>query len=103
MTAAAKHLTSVTLELGKSPTIVDETADLKWLRAGWLGKCLNNGQVCIAPDYVFVHEKQKAEFVQEVNKAIKGFIIEMPQEASSYARIVNQHHFNRVKSYVMMR
>jgi aldehyde dehydrogenase (NAD+) len=102
MAAAAKNLTSVTLELGgKSPTIVDETADLKMAarRVAW-GKCLNNGQVCIAPDYVFVHESKKTEFVEEVNKAIKGFYTENASEASSYARIVNQHHFNRVKSYV---
>jgi aldehyde dehydrogenase (NAD+) len=102
MAAAAKHLTSVTLELGgKSPTIVDETADLKMAarRVAW-GKCLNNGQVCIAPDYVFVHESKKAEFVAEVNKAINGFYTENASEESSYARIVNKNHFNRIKSYV---
>jgi aldehyde dehydrogenase (NAD+) len=102
MAAAAKHLTSVTLELGgKSPTIVDETADLKMAarRVAW-GKCLNNGQVCIAPDYVFVHESKKAEFVEEVNKTIKSFYTENASENDSYARIVNQHHYNRVKSYV---
>ncbi|SMG09891.1 aldehyde dehydrogenase (NAD+) [Marivirga sericea] len=102
MAAAAKHLTSVTLELGgKSPTIVDETADLKMAarRVAW-GKCLNNGQVCIAPDYVFVHESKKAEFVSEVNKAINHFYSENASEESSYARIVNEHHFNRIKSYV---
>jgi aldehyde dehydrogenase (NAD+) len=102
MAAAAKHLTSVTLELGgKSPTIVDETADLKMAarRVAW-GKCLNNGQVCIAPDYVFVHENKKAEFVAEVNKAINHFYSENASEESSYARIVNKHHFNRIKSYV---
>ncbi|MGJ8661654.1 MAG: aldehyde dehydrogenase family protein, partial [Bacteroidota bacterium] len=102
MAAAAKNLTSVTLELGgKSPTIVDETANIKMAarRLAW-GKFLNNGQVCIAPDYVFVHENKKAEFVEEVNKAIKGFYTENASSASSYARIVNEHHFNRVKSYV---
>jgi aldehyde dehydrogenase (NAD+) len=102
MRAAAKHLTSVTLELGgKSPTIVDETADIKVAarRLAW-GKCLNNGQVCIAPDYVFVHESKKAEFVEEVNKAILGFYTENASEADSYSRIVNKHHFHRVKSYV---
>ncbi len=102
MAAAAKHLTSVTLELGgKSPTIVDETADLKMAatRVAW-GKYLNNGQVCIAPDYVFVHESKKDAFVQEVNKAIKSFYSENAADATSYSRIVNNHHFNRVKSYV---
>ncbi|MFT4740234.1 MAG: aldehyde dehydrogenase (NAD+) [Marivirga sp.] len=102
MAAAAKHLTSVTLELGgKSPTIVDETADLKMAarRVAW-GKCLNNGQVCVAPDYVFVHESKKAEFIEEVNSAIKHFYTENAADASSYARIVNKHHFNRIKGYV---
>ncbi|MDA9120839.1 aldehyde dehydrogenase family protein [Flavobacteriales bacterium] len=102
MQAAAKNLTSVTLELGgKSPTIVDETADIDMAarRIAW-GKCLNNGQVCIAPDYVFVHESKKPEFVEAVNKYIKKFYTENVSEESSYARIVNGHHFNRVKGYI---
>ncbi|WP_296622517.1 aldehyde dehydrogenase family protein [Marivirga sp.] len=102
MAAAAKHLTSVTLELGgKSPTIVDKTADLKMAarRVAW-GKYLNNGQVCIAPDYVYVHESKKAEFVEEVNKAIANFYTETASDESSYSRIVNQKHFDRIKSYV---
>ena len=102
MQAAAKNLTSVTLELGgKSPTIVDETAniDMAARRIAW-GKCLNNGQVCIAPDYVFVHESKKTEFVEGVNKYIKKFYTENVSEESSYARIVNRHHFNRVKGYI---
>ena len=59
MKAAAEHLTSVTLELGgKSPTIVDETANLKdAAHRIAFGKWMNNGQVCIAPDYVFVHKE----------------------------------------------
>jgi len=68
MQAAAKNLTSVTLELGgKSPTIVDETADLKAVatRMVW-GKFANNGQVCIAPDYVLVHESKKDALVKVV-------------------------------------
>jgi aldehyde dehydrogenase (NAD+) len=102
MQAAAKNLTSVTLELGgKSPTIVDETAniDMAARRIAW-GKCLNNGQVCIAPDYVLVHESKKAEFIKGVNKYIDKFYTENVSEESSYSRIVNGHHFNRVKGYI---
>ena len=65
MEAASKHLTSVTLELGgKSPTIVDETAniDMAARRVAW-GKFINNGQICIAPDYLFVHESKKEAFI----------------------------------------
>ena len=71
MKAASQHLTSVTLELGgKSPTIVDETAnvDTAARRIAW-AKYMNNGQICIAPDYVFVHEKKKDAFIE----AGKGF------------------------------
>src|SRR5258705_2832992 len=66
MKAAAQHLASVTLELGgKSPTIVDETADLKMAAQtiAW-GKYTNNGQTCIAPDHIYVHASVKDEFVR---------------------------------------
>ncbi len=102
MKAAAKHLTSVTLELGgKSPTIVDKTADIKTAarRIAW-GKYINNGQVCIAPDYVFVHESKKDEFLKAVDETIKTFYEGDAKKQKSYARIVNNKHFNRVKSYV---
>ena len=102
MAAAARNLTSVTLELGgKSPCIVDQTADLKTTAriVAW-GKCLNNGQTCIAPDYLFVHQSIKDAFVQEYGKAIRDMYDAEGRgvEASdSYARLVNRHHFQRVK------
>jgi aldehyde dehydrogenase (NAD+) len=68
MEAAAKHLTSVTLELGgKSPTVVDETAniDAAARRIAW-AKFTNNGQICIAPDYLFVHESKKDEILAKL-------------------------------------
>lgn len=102
MKAAAKHLTSVTLELGgKSPTIVDETAniDAAARRIAW-GKFLNNGQVCIAPDYVFVHKNKKADFIKATKKYIQQFYTEDASKTTSYARIVNEHHHRRVSSYV---
>ena len=75
MKAASQHLTSVTLELGgKSPTIVDETAnvDTAARRIAW-GKFMNNGQICIAPDYVFVHENKKEAFIEAVKKYMTKF------------------------------
>jgi len=102
MEAAAKNLTSVTLELGgKSPTIVDETASVETAarRIAW-GKFLNNGQVCIAPDYVFVHKSKKEAFIAAVKKNIKQFYTEDASKADSYARIVNSRHQERISSYV---
>lgn len=103
MAAAAKHLASVTLELGgKSPSIVDETANLKTAaeQIAW-GKYLNNGQTCIAPDYVLVHESVKEPFLQEFRSVVKRMYDPENRgiEASdSYARIVNNRHFQRVQS-----
>ena len=102
MAAAAKNLSSVTLELGgKSPTIVDETANIKTAakRIAW-SKCLNNGQVCIAPDYIYVHESKKTELIDAINANIKKMYGESIGQSESYCRIVNNKHFNRVKSYM---
>ena len=105
MTAAAKHLASVTLELGgKSPAIVDESANVKQAaeQLTW-GKCLNNGQTCIAPDYLLVHESIKQSFIDAMRTALTGMYGADGQavEASdSYARIVNRTHFDRVRSLV---
>ena len=103
MAAAAKHLTSVTLELGgKSPSIVDETANLKTAagQIAW-GKYLNNGQTCIAPDYVLVHQSVKEPFLAEFRQAVRRMYnaedrgIEI---SDSYARMVNNRHFQRVRA-----
>jgi aldehyde dehydrogenase (NAD+) len=102
MTAAAQHLTSVTLELGgKSPTIVDETAHINSAvkRIAW-GKFANNGQVCIAPDYVFVHESKKQEFTKALQNQLVEFYGEEPEKSESFARIVNERHFDRLKGYL---
>ncbi|GAA4470644.1 aldehyde dehydrogenase family protein [Nibrella saemangeumensis] len=105
MTAAARHLASVTLELGgKSPAIVDETASITEAagQIAW-GKYLNNGQTCIAPDYLLVHESVKAPFLDAFQKAIQrmynpdGRGIEV---SDSYARIVNRRHFERVRHLI---
>lgn len=102
MNAAAKHLCSVTLELGgKSPTIVDDTAGVETAarRIAW-SKFANNGQVCIAPDYVFVHESKMDEFVSAVKKYVNIFYGDNPSTETSYGRIVNNRHFSRVKGYI---
>jgi len=102
MQAAAKNLTSVTLELGgKSPTIVDETASLGAVatRMVW-GKFANNGQVCIAPDYVLVHESKKDALVAAVKDKIKTFYGDDPSQSKDYCRIVNNRHHARVQSMI---
>ncbi|QZK91772.1 aldehyde dehydrogenase [Flavobacterium sp. CHNK8] len=97
--AAAVHLTPVTLELGgKSPCIVDETADLQLSarRIVW-GKIINAGQTCVAPDYILVHQKVKKEFttflIQEIEKALGS----NPEESRDFARIVNLKNWQRLK------
>ena len=102
MTAAAKHLTSVTLELGgKSPTIVDESADLKLAARtiAW-GKFTNNGQTCIAPDHVYVHAAVKDEFVRLTKEAIATAYGEGKSAQSSpvLARVVNERHTQRINA-----
>ena len=105
MRAAAEHLASVTLELGgKSPSIIDETADIKKIAAitAW-GKCINNGQTCIAPDYMFVHESKKDAFIEAYSDCIKKMYNADDQgveNSDSYARIVNERHFGRIKGYL---
>lgn len=100
MAAAAKNLTPVTLELGgKSPVIVDESANIKWAakRIIW-GKTINAGQTCIAPDYAIVHESVKDRLIEEMKKCIMEFYGKNPQSSQYYGRIVNSKHFNRLKN-----
>lgn len=98
MQAAARHLTPVTLELGgKSPCIVDETADLKTTaRRIVFGKFLNAGQTCIAPDYVLVHKSKEQKLLSEFKTAIEEFYGPDPKSSSAYGRIINDRHFTRL-------
>ncbi len=102
MAAASKHLTSVTLELGgKSPTIIDETADIKAMvpRITW-AKFVNAGQICIAPDYVIVHESKKEDFVQGMAQQINKHYGKDAIDSPDYLRIINSRHFLRLKGYL---
>ncbi|OUS01328.1 aldehyde dehydrogenase family protein [Flavobacteriales bacterium 33_180_T64] len=102
MKAAATYLSSVTLELGgKSPVIIDDTSHLdKAVKKIIFGKFLNAGQTCIAPDYVFVNESIKEEFVTRFKKQLKAFYSETPSSSHSFGRIVNQKHFKRLTGYL---
>ena len=102
LTAAAKHLTPTTLELGgKSPCIVDDSAKLRVTakRIVW-GKCLNAGQVCVAPDYVLVSEEKHDALVEELKAAIVELYGTDPQSSPNYARIVNERHFDRLTALI---
>lgn len=105
MQAAARHLASVTLELGgKSPTIIDETASIPdtALKTAW-AKCLNAGQTCIAPDYLIIHESQEAAFIQAFQKAVARLYQpdgQAVEKSDSLARIINDRHFDRLVGYL---
>lgn len=96
--AAAKNLVPVTLELGgKSPTIVDETANIKVAAKRIVfGKFLNSGQTCIAPDYIYAHVSIKEALVQELKAAIDQFY--PPQQA--YGNIINERHHQRLSKLI---
>ncbi|MDJ0712096.1 MAG: aldehyde dehydrogenase family protein [Woeseiaceae bacterium] len=102
MTAAAKHLTPVTLELGgKSPCIVMPDADLETTanRIAW-GKFTNAGQTCIAPDYILVDENTEKKLLPLLQKAITEMYGDDPQQSDSYGRIVSDRHFERIAAFI---
>ena len=101
MAAAAKYLTPVVLELGgKSPCIIDKTADLKRAakRIAW-GKTLNSGQTCIAPDYILIHKDIKDAFVEAFAKEVHNLHGEDIEADRHYVRMVSDRAFERVTSY----
>ena len=94
----AEHLTPAVLELGgKSPCIVDKTANIKLAAKRIVfGKFLNCGQTCVAPDYILCESSVKDKFVAEVVKQIKRQYGEKPLENKDYGKIVNEKHFERL-------
>ncbi len=102
MSAAAKHLTPVVLELGgKSPCIVDKDVDIDVAarRIAW-GKTLNAGQTCIAPDYLLIHESREKEFVEAYHKALLKLHGADIKSSKHYVRIVNDKAFERITGYI---
>ncbi|MDE6757710.1 MAG: aldehyde dehydrogenase [Clostridia bacterium] len=96
--SAAKHLTPVSLELGgKSPCIVDETANISLAarRIVW-GKYLNHGQTCVAPDYILCHKSVRESLVTEIKNQIDKQFSTKPLENQNYGKVINQKHFARL-------
>ena len=99
MKVASENLIPVTLELGgKSPCIVDETADLSLTAKRILfGKILNAGQTCVAPDFLLVQRNIKEKLIQELEKSIVKFLGENSLKNQDYVKMINQKQFNRMK------
>jgi aldehyde dehydrogenase (NAD+) len=100
--AAAERLTPITLELGgKSPVIVDQTAnlDVAAKRIAW-GKFNNTGQTCVAPDYVLVHESVAKKFSKIMKKTIREFFGVDAQKSADYGRIINERQFDRLQKLI---
>ena len=100
MSAAAKFLTPVTLELGgKNPCIVDKEVNVDLAaRRITFGKFINAGQTCIAPDYLWVHHSNKPELLKRIQKYVRRFYGEDPRESPDFSRIINQRHFTRLRA-----
>ena len=98
MRSAADHLTPVTLELGgKSPCIVDQTANIKLAaRRIVFGKYLNCGQTCVAPDYVYCHRSVRDRLIKEIGKQIRRQFGKKPLDNKNYGKIINEKHFDRI-------
>ncbi|WML53222.1 aldehyde dehydrogenase [Neobacillus sp. PS3-12] len=102
MEAAAKNLTPVTLELGgKSPCIVHDDAKIHLAakRIAW-GKYMNAGQTCIAPDYLYLHQNIRDEFLHHLKDAIQELYGVNPLKNENFTHIVSEKHFNRLRSFL---
>ena len=102
MEAQAKYLTPMVLELGgKSPCIVDKDANLTMAarRIAW-GKCLNSGQTCIAPDYLFLHEDIKDAFIEAFRRELAGLYPDGTEQSDKFVHIVKESAFDRLVGYL---
>lgn len=102
MKAASDYLASVTLELGgKSPVIIDDTANLKLAVSRVVhSKLINTGQTCIAPDYVFIHKAIFSSFVKQFEIEVQKLYSKQSETSSDYGRVINQKHFSRLKALI---
>ena len=102
MKKAAEHFTPVTLEMGgKSPCIVDETANIPLTaRRIVFGKFLNCGQTCVAPDYIYCDEKVKDQLIKELERQIILQYTVDPINNDNYPRMVNQKQYNAMSSFI---
>lgn len=99
---AAEKLVPVTLELGgKSPCVVEDDANIKVAaRRIAMTKFSNAGQMCVAPDYVLVHELVKEKFIQQLKQTLIKFFSDNPSENYNYGKIINEKQFDRLKNYL---
>lgn len=99
---AAEKLVPVTLELGgKSPCIVESDADIKVAaRRIAMTKFNNAGQMCVAPDYVLVHESKKEALIKAMQNTLKQFFGEKPEDSYNYGKIINEKQFDRISNYL---
>jgi len=99
---AAEKLVPVTLELGgKSPCVVESDANSKVAaRRIAMTKFSNAGQMCVAPDYVLVHESIKGKFIEEIKKTVQRFFGDKPEQSYNYGKIINQKQFDRIANYL---
>src|SRR5690625_5619311 len=98
MEKASKHLIPITLELGgKSPAIIDKNCHIKHTAKRIVGgKLTNAGQTCVAPDYVYIHERVKNKKVKAMIKQIRSLYSKKPLENDQYVKIVNEIHYKRL-------
>jgi aldehyde dehydrogenase (NAD+) len=99
---AAEKLVPVTLELGgKSPCVVESDANIKVAaRRIAMTKFSNAGQMCVAPDYVLVHESIKEKFIEETKQTVRKFFTDKPEQSYNYGKIINQKQFDRIAGYL---
>jgi aldehyde dehydrogenase (NAD+) len=98
---AAEKLVPVTLELGgKSPCIVESDANIKVAaRRIAMTKFSNAGQMCVAPDYVIVHESVKEKFISAIKEVVHKFFTDKPEQSYNYGKIINERQFDRITNY----
>jgi len=99
---AAEKLVPVTLELGgKSPCVVEGDANIKVAaRRIAMTKFSNAGQMCVAPDYVLVHESVKEKFIEAVKETVQKFFTDKPEQSYNYGKIINEKQFDRIAGYL---
>ena len=102
MRKASEHLTPVTLELGgKSPCIVDKSANIKLAAKRIVfGKYLNCGQTCVAPNYIYCHREVKDELLKQIQKQIRKQFGKSPLDNKNYGKIISEKHFNRIQNLI---
>lgn len=101
MRAASEHLVPVTLELGgKSPVVIGRSADIeRTAEAIMAGKMMNAGQICLAPDYVFVPDERVEDFVAATRRSV-GRMFPTLIDNDDYTSVINERHFNRLQGYI---